>query len=76
MLRGAVIVFTALLSVAFLRRIVTSKMWMGIACVIVGLILVGLSDLLFPDADASGEYTKNGIITGDYGLLTDEPDCT
>lgn len=69
MLRGAVIVFTALLSVAFLRRVVTSKMWLGIACVIVGLALVGMSDILFPDESGTDIYTKNGIITGDLIII-------
>lgn len=69
MLRGAVIVFTALLSVAFLRRIVTSKMWSGIACVIVGLVLVGLSDFLFPSDTGDITYGKNEIITGDLIII-------
>ncbi|XP_039264053.1 solute carrier family 35 member F6-like [Styela clava] len=69
MLRGAVIVFTALLSVAFLRRIITNKMWSGIACVILGLVLVGLSDFLFPSDTGSVTYGKNEIITGDLIII-------
>lgn len=47
MLRGAVIIFTALLSVAFLRLRLRAFHWIGICAVIVGLGLVGLSDVMF-----------------------------
>nr|XP_039252468.1 solute carrier family 35 member F6-like [Styela clava] len=69
MFRGAIIVFTALLSVAFLRRVVRIPQWIGIGCVIVGLIIVGLSDVLFPDETGDITYGKNGIITGDLLII-------
>lgn len=65
MLRGSIIVFTALLSVAFLGRIITSKMWSGIFCVIIGLVLVGLADFLFPET-GSEKHGSNEIITGKF----------
>ena len=61
MLRGAVIVFTALLSVAFLRRFIIAKAWLGIAFVICGLATVGISDVVF---NSTTEYGPNMIITG------------
>lgn len=62
MLRGAIIVFTALLSVAFLRRMISKKSWLGITMVIVGLVLVGVSDIVF--SNPSDGYGINEIITG------------
>jgi len=66
MLRGAVIVFTALLSVAFLRRIINTKAWIGIFLVISGLAVVGASDFIF-SKDSS--YGPNKIITGDLIII-------
>ena len=63
MLRGAIIVFTGLLSVAFLRRIISNKAWLGIACVVVGLIFVGLADILFPSSSGDSRG-PNSVITG------------
>jgi len=62
MLRGAIIVFTALLSVAFLRRSIKEKSWLGIACVVAGLVLVGVSDIVFSSPDS--KHGPNEIITG------------
>ncbi|KAF2367483.1 Chloroquine-resistance transporter-like [Trinorchestia longiramus] len=70
MLRGAVIVFTGLLSVAFLNQKLRYFNWMGIALVIVGLVVVGLSDFLTLSDDSSNdEYDINGIITGDLLIV-------
>ncbi|XP_063850491.1 solute carrier family 35 member F6-like isoform X2 [Scylla paramamosain] len=67
MLRGAVIVFTGLLSVAFLGRKIQWFQWLGIVVIIAGLIIVGVSDVLGP-TNYSG-YTTNGIITGDLLII-------
>ncbi|KFR09276.1 Solute carrier family 35 member F6, partial [Opisthocomus hoazin] len=45
MLRGSVIIFTGLLSVAFLGRRLELSQWLGILLTIAGLVLVGLADL-------------------------------
>ncbi|NXH78089.1 S35F6 protein, partial [Hydrobates tethys] len=45
MLRGSVIIFTGLLSVAFLGRKLELSQWLGILVTIVGLVVVGLADL-------------------------------
>ncbi|GAU97693.1 hypothetical protein RvY_08944 [Ramazzottius varieornatus] len=68
MLRGAVIVFTALLSVAFLHRQIASSKWLGILTVIIGLAIVGVSDMIFLPNDAKSN-DKNRIITGDLLII-------
>lgn len=45
-LRGSVIVFVGILSVGFLNRVLVKREWSGIAFIIVGLVIVGLSDFL------------------------------
>merc|ERR1719510_488700 len=47
MLRGAVIVFTGLLSMLVLRRRLQAYRWIGIVFVIMGLVIVGLCDILY-----------------------------
>ena len=42
---GAVIVFTALLSVTFLNRRIQRFMWLGILFVVLGLVVVGIADV-------------------------------
>ncbi|KAH9378009.1 hypothetical protein HPB48_016683 [Haemaphysalis longicornis] len=67
MLRGAVIIFTGLLSVAFLGRRLRSYEWLGIMTVMCGLVVVGLSDILFPDSHST--KGPNSIITGDLLIV-------
>lgn len=67
MLRGAVIVFTGLLSVAFLRRVIKRYEWLGIFIIIIGLILVGLSDMIKPSGNQ--DYPRNNMITGDLLIV-------
>lgn len=67
MLRGALIIFTGLLSVAFLGRKLKLYEWLGILFVILGLAVVGVSDML------SGNDTgkdRNSLITGDLLIIT------
>ncbi|XP_014675680.1 PREDICTED: solute carrier family 35 member F6-like isoform X2 [Priapulus caudatus] len=67
MLRGSVIVFTGLLSVAFLRRVLVFYQWSGISFIVCGLLLVGLADILF--ASVGSAYDTNSIITGDLLIV-------
>lgn len=60
--KGAVIVFTGLLSVAFLGRQLRKFHWVGIVTVIAGLVIVGTSDFLTNSEDT---WDTNGIITGE-----------
>jgi drug/metabolite transporter (DMT)-like permease len=68
MLRGSVMVFTALLSVAFLRKKLTWKHWLGIAAVVAGLGVVGVSDILFAK-HPEGSHTNKQKIAGDVLIL-------
>ena len=52
MLRGSVIIFTGLLSVGFLHRVLRPYHWLGMFTILIGLGVVGLSDILF-NKDAS-----------------------
>jgi len=54
MLRGAVIIFTGILSVLFLRRQLQWFRWVGILFVIGGLVTVGTTDILFPPPPKNG----------------------
>ena len=54
MLRGAVIIFTGLLSMVFLRKRLAVYRWIGIIFVIAGLAVVGVSDIFFPPAPKNG----------------------
>ena len=60
-------IFTALLSVAFLGRKIYVHMWFGMGLVVVGLVLVGVADIVFHNAADAGPI--NNIITGYYTLL-------
>lgn len=58
MLRGAIIIFTALNSVFFLRRRLYAFQWSSIAVVVVGVIIVG-----FQSVDGS-EGNQSGLVLG------------
>jgi len=66
MLRGALIVFTGLLSVAFLNRKLRNYEWLGISFVILGLIIVGTSDLIYGEG---GTHGVKMMITGDLLII-------
>jgi len=66
MLRGAVIVFTGIFSMVFLRRKLNLRQWAGIILVIVGLALVGVSDLL---NGGTGDHTTSDILIGDLLII-------
>lgn len=68
MFRGAVIIFVALLSVAFLQRRLVAREWIGILIIVLGLAMVGAADMLI-SSDGS-KHSRNDIITGDLLILT------
>ncbi|XP_071841452.1 solute carrier family 35 member F6-like [Apostichopus japonicus] len=68
MLRGAVVIFTGLLSVAFLNRRLRVYQWWGIFLVFLGLIVVGLADVIAPPSDQKSQNINN-IITGDLLII-------
>lgn len=63
---GSVIIFVGILSVAFLERVLKKKEWVGIIFVILGLVVVGLSDFLFLDET---KKDSNSVITGDLLIV-------
>ncbi|XP_066533452.1 solute carrier family 35 member F6 [Hoplias malabaricus] len=66
MLRGAVIIFTGLLSVAFLGRRLLPSQWIGILITILGLVVVGLADFVSGSGD---EHKLSDVITGDLLII-------
>lgn len=62
MLRGAVIIFTGLLSVAFLGRRLAPSQWLGILTTILGLVVVGLADFV---SGSHGSNKLSDVITGE-----------
>ncbi|XP_061560974.1 solute carrier family 35 member F6 [Phycodurus eques] len=67
MLRGAVIIFTGLLSVAFLGRRLLTSQWIGILITILGLVIVGLADFVSGHHDDS--HKLSDVITGDLLII-------
>lgn len=67
MLRGAVIIFTGLLSVAFLGRRLAPSQWLGILITILGLVIVGLADFFSKQGDDS--HNISDVITGDLLII-------
>ncbi|XP_063009286.1 solute carrier family 35 member F6-like [Melospiza melodia melodia] len=67
MLRGSLIIFTGLLSVAFLGRRLEWSHWAGILLTILGLALVGLADLR-GNPGGTGHGLAD-VITGDLLIL-------
>lgn len=65
MLRGAVIIFTGLFSVAFLGRRLALSQWLGVLATIAGLVVVGLADLMSKHDD---QHKLSEVITGVAGL--------
>ncbi|XP_059212375.1 solute carrier family 35 member F6 [Centropristis striata] len=66
MLRGAVIIFTGLLSVAFLGRRLKPNQWIGILITILGLVIVGLADFFSGHKE---EHKLSEVITGDLLII-------
>uniref|UniRef100_F7AK24 Solute carrier family 35 member F6 n=2 Tax=Macaca TaxID=9539 RepID=F7AK24_MACMU len=66
MLRGAVIIFTGLFSVAFLGRRLVLSQWLGILATIAGLVVVGLADLL---SKQDSQHKLSEVITGDLLII-------
>lgn len=67
MLRGAVIIFTGLLSVAFLGARLKPYKWLGMSIVCLGLVIVGVVSIVYED---NPEVDINAMITGDILIVT------
>ena len=60
MLRGSIIVFTALLSVIFLKRKLWGYHYIGLLLTIAGVTLVGMSSIMGAKADTSASKSSKG----------------
>lgn len=58
---GSVIIFTGLVSTAFLGMKIKRFQWMGMFMVTSGLVVIGLTDYIYGD---SAKDDINGVITG------------
>ena len=68
MLRGSVIIFTGLMSVAFLGNKLKTHHWVGMVTVIVGLVVVGIGDYVFFNGSGSG-LDKYTVLAGDLLIV-------
>ena len=66
MLRGAVMIFTGLLSVAFLRDRLRGRQWFGMMFVVVGLLVIGVGDALY---GGDNGLDKTSQLTGDLLIV-------
>lgn len=77
MLRGAVIIFTGILSTIFLKRKLQWFKWVGMILVIAGLVTVGVNDLITSNTSGGGDnttvtdkiHTVQSSLYGTYGRL-------
>ncbi len=54
MLRGGIVIVTAVFSKIFLKRILYKHNFIGIFLVIIGIILVGAANFIFPKSSSDG----------------------
>jgi drug/metabolite transporter (DMT)-like permease len=66
MLRGSVIVFVAIFSMIFLERRLRLREWIGIGFIIIGLTMVGLSDML---GSTGSDVNRTDILIGDSLII-------
>jgi len=66
MLRGAVIIFTGILSTVFLRRRLEWFRWLGIVFVIGGLVTVGTTDIIYSDNTNSTDTNATTLLSRPY----------
>lgn len=70
MLRGSIIVFTAVLSVIFLKARYGLHKWIGIALVIVGTLTVGLASFACKkDGDSGADDGNNKAMLGNALII-------
>lgn len=70
MLRGSVMVFTAVFSFVFLKKKLTLIQWLGICIIIVGLIVVGLVSTLSVGSSGSSKSNTGQQILGVILLIS------
>ena len=66
MLRGSVIVFVAIFSMIFLQRRLQLREWTGIGFIIIGLTMVGLSDMI---GSTGSDVNRTDVLIGDSLII-------
>lgn len=61
MLRGLIIIVTAGMSIIFLKRKLYRHHWSSIAVIFIGVFMVGLASLVWPNKDGVGETKALGL---------------
>lgn len=69
MLRGALIVFTGILTVTVLKRSLKGFQWLGIIFIIIGLAVVGSNDFFKKEESAHEGKGTGKMITGDILII-------
>lgn len=67
MLTGAIMIFTGILSVIFLKTKMPKYRWLGILVVVCGLVVIGVCDLYYSNGSAS--IDKKKVILGDLLII-------
>ena len=69
MLRGALIVFTGILTIVVLKRRLKGFQWLGIFIIIIGLAVVGSNDFMKTQDSSSESKGATLMITGDILIV-------
>jgi len=69
MLRGSMIVFTAIFTWMFLKRGQSPRQWLSLGVVVVALIVVGLAGVVYPAGSSDSTYTPTQVILGIFLVL-------
>eukprot|EP01102_Stenamoeba_stenopodia_P016727 TRINITY_DN5874_c0_g1_i1.p1 TRINITY_DN5874_c0_g1~~TRINITY_DN5874_c0_g1_i1.p1 ORF type:complete len:417 (-),score=101.39 TRINITY_DN5874_c0_g1_i1:185-1435(-) len=64
MIRGAVVVFTAIFSVLFLKKRLRAYHWIGVVVIVIGTIVVGLYSILAPGSNEECSDSSHGSVSG------------
>jgi len=62
MMRGAIVIITALMALIFLKKKQYSHHWASLITIFIGVFLVGLSSLIYPKGDHAESTSAIGII--------------
>lgn len=62
MLRGMIIIVTAVMSIIFLKKKLYRHHWSSIAVIFTGVFMVGLAALVWPDSGSGNETKSLGLI--------------
>jgi len=71
MMRGSVVIFTAALSVVWLKRKIYGYQWFSVALVTIGITIVGVASIMNKPADTGSATAKDptGILLGDVLIV-------